>query len=79
MIVVVGTFRLPAAKLAEAREALARVIKATRLEPGCIDYAYAVDVLEPGLVRVSETWEREALGMSERYMRAYEVSTSETL
>jgi quinol monooxygenase YgiN len=37
---------------------------ATRAEPGCIDYAYAEDVLEPGLIRVSEKWEsREALAV----------------
>jgi quinol monooxygenase YgiN len=38
------------------------VIEATRAETGCIDYAYAEDVLEPGLVRVRKKWEtREAL------------------
>ena len=62
MILVVGTFRLPVERLEEAREALIRVIEATRAEAGCIDYAYAEDVLEPGLMRVSEKWEsREAL------------------
>jgi quinol monooxygenase YgiN len=62
MIRVVGTFRLPLNNLAAGREALARVIAATRAEPDCIDYAYAEDVLEPGLFRVSEVWEsREAL------------------
>lgn len=62
MILVIGTFRLPVAKLAEGREALLRVVEATRAEPGCIDYAYAEDLLEPGLIRVSEKWaSREAL------------------
>ncbi len=64
MILVVGTFRLPLDKLEQARAALLRVIEATRAEPGCIDYAYAEDVLEPGLIRVSEKWEtREALAV----------------
>lgn len=64
MILVVGQFRLPAAKLPEAREALLRVVEATRAEPGCIDYAYAEDLREPGLIRVSEKWEsREALAV----------------
>lgn len=99
MILVVGTFRLPPENLEAARDALIRVIETTRAEPGCIDYAYAEDVLEPGLIRVSEAWqtrealtahfeathmvkwkrEREALGMSDRNMWAYEVSTSEAL
>ena len=62
MILVVGQFRLPPENLAAGREALLRVIKATRAEPGCIDYAYAEDLAEPGLIRVSEKWEsREAL------------------
>jgi quinol monooxygenase YgiN len=62
MILVLGTFRLPVDKLDQARAALIRVIEATRAEPGCIDYAYAEDLLEPGLIRVSEKWEtREAL------------------
>ncbi|MGN6357660.1 MAG: putative quinol monooxygenase [Novosphingobium sp.] len=62
MILVTGKFRLPPDRLAEARAALRRVIEATRAEPGCLDYAYAEDLLEPGLIRVSEKWEgREAL------------------
>lgn len=62
MILVVGTFRLPPESRTAGREALSRVIEATRAEPGCIDYAYAEDVLEPGLFRVSEAWaSREAL------------------
>lgn len=64
MILVVGTFRLPPDTLAQARAALICVIEATRAEAGCIDYAYAEDVLEPGLIRVSEKWEtREALAV----------------
>lgn len=62
MILVAGTFRLPLESVAEGREAMMRVVAATRAEPGCIDYAYAEDVLEPGLFRVSEAWDsREAL------------------
>lgn len=60
MIVVVGTFRLPPAGLDAGREAMARVIAASRAEPGCIAYAYAEDVLEPGLFRVSEAWASRA-------------------
>ncbi len=61
---VAGSFRLPLQNLAAGREALARVIEATRAEQGCIDYAYAEDVLEPGLFRVSEAWEsRDALAV----------------
>jgi quinol monooxygenase YgiN len=57
LIAVLGHFRLPPGRLAEAREAMARVIEATRAEPGCLAYSYAEDTLEPGLIRVTEVWE----------------------
>ena len=62
MIVVIGEFRIPPDHASEASVAMARVIAASRGEPGCRAYSYAEDVLEPGLFRVSEAWEsREAL------------------
>jgi quinol monooxygenase YgiN len=62
VIVVTGTFRLPLENRTAARQAMERVITASRAEPGCIAYSYAEDVLEPDLFRVSEAWEsREAL------------------
>jgi quinol monooxygenase YgiN len=57
MVVVLGEFRLPLESLAAGREAMARVVEATRSEAGCLAYSYAEDVLEPGLFRVSEQWE----------------------
>ena len=56
MLIVIGTFRLPLESRAAALEAMARVTAATRAEPGCLSYAYAEDLLEPGLYRVSESW-----------------------
>ena len=56
-VAVIGHFRIPPDRLEEARPAMARVIEATRAEPGCISYSYALDVAVPGLVRVSELWE----------------------
>lgn len=32
------------------------VIEANRKEDGCILFAYAEDVLDPGLIRVAECW-----------------------
>lgn len=62
MIVVVGQFRLPADRMAEARPVLVKVMLATRAEAGCVEYNYAEDVLDPGLIRVSEVWQsREQL------------------
>lgn len=62
MIIVTGQFRMPRDTLDQARAAMATVIAATRAEQGCLGYAYAEDVLEPGLFRITEQWEdREAL------------------
>ena len=60
MIVVVGQFRLPAARMDEARPVMAKVMLATRAEAGCVQYNYAEDVLDPGLIRVSELWQSRA-------------------
>ncbi|PNU04705.1 putative quinol monooxygenase [Novosphingobium guangzhouense] len=62
MIVVTGEFRMPPEALDAARAAMGRVIAASRAEPGCLDYIYAEDILEPGLFRVIERWtDRAAL------------------
>ena len=60
MILVVGTFRLPADNIPAAREAMERVILRSREEAGCLAYAYAEDLLDPGLFRVTEAWSDRA-------------------
>lgn len=60
MILVTGEFRMPPESLDAAREAMARVVLATRLEAGCLAYSYAEDVLEPGQFRVTELWSDRA-------------------
>ena len=62
MIIVIGEFRMPVEHRIEAVASMERVIAASRAEPGCREYAYAEDVMEPGLFRVTECWDsREAL------------------
>ena len=39
---------------------MAAMLKASRAEDGCLEYAYAEDVLEPGLIRVFEVWRDRA-------------------
>ena len=56
MLLIVGTFRLPPENLERARPIMARMVAASRAEDGCIDYGYAEDVLEPGLIHVKEMW-----------------------
>jgi quinol monooxygenase YgiN len=62
VLLIVGTVRLPAENLAKARTAMAEMLAASRAEEGCIEYSYAEDVLEPGLIHVKELWvDRAAL------------------
>ncbi|MBD3769373.1 MAG: antibiotic biosynthesis monooxygenase [Rhodobacterales bacterium] len=62
MIVIEGTVRLPPDRIETARPAMEAMIRASRAEAGCLDYAYSLDLMDPGLVRVTERWEsREAL------------------
>jgi quinol monooxygenase YgiN len=60
MLLIIGTIRLPAEKLAEASPAMQRMISGSRAEPGCIDYSYAQDVLDAGLIHVTEVWSDRA-------------------
>jgi quinol monooxygenase YgiN len=59
-LVILGTVRLPAERLDEARGAMAAMIRASRAEDGCLAYGYAEDVLEPGLIHVTERWRDQA-------------------
>ena len=62
VIVIEGTVRIPGGALEKARPAMEAMIKASRAEEGCIEYAYSVDVLDPTIVRVAERWtSRDAL------------------
>ena len=60
MILVTGTFRLPADGLARALPAMYAMMAASRAEPGCIAYAYAPDLLDPTLIHVVERWRDRA-------------------
>ncbi|MDZ7282935.1 antibiotic biosynthesis monooxygenase [Sphingomonas sanguinis] len=56
MLLIVGTVRLPPENLNDARPVMRRMVEASRAEPGCLDYGYAEDVLDPGLIHVKELW-----------------------
>ncbi|MGX8012206.1 putative quinol monooxygenase [Mesorhizobium sp. ORM8.1] len=60
MLLLIGTVRLPPDRIEQAKPAMERMISASRAEPGCLDYSYAQDVLDPGLIRVSEAWSDRA-------------------
>ena len=59
-ILVIGTVRLPPDAIDRARPAMETMVAASRAEDGCLDYAYSHDLLEPGLVRVTEAWRDRA-------------------
>ncbi len=60
MLAVIGSFRFPPDRVAQALPLMQQVIDATLLEPGCTAYSYAADVTEPGLFRVTEIWDSRA-------------------
>jgi quinol monooxygenase YgiN len=60
MLIILGTVRLPPQNLAGAHAAMAAMVEASRAEDGCVEYGYAQDVLEPGLIRVTEVWRDRA-------------------
>ncbi len=62
MMVVVGSFRIPPSMVDVVLAPMEEMISASRAEEGCVEYAYALDVQDKGLIRVSEVWrDREAL------------------
>lgn len=60
MLLIIGTVRLPADKLEQAEPAMQRMILASRAESGCLGYSYAQEVLDLGLIHVSEAWSDRA-------------------
>ncbi len=78
MIVIEGTIRV--ADIALARPHMNAMISASRTEPGCIDYAYAIDLIDPTLVRVSERWQsRQALAahFESEHIKAWRAACSD--
>jgi len=70
MLLVVGTIRLPADRVAEAKHAMRRMIEASRAEAACLEYCYSEDVVEVGLIRVIEMW-RSLAGLEQHFASAH--------
>ena len=70
MLLIIGTVRLPAGRLDAARPAMASMIEASRAEPGCLEYSYAQDVLDPGLIHVKERW-KDRMALAEHFKSAH--------
>ena len=59
-VVVAGVFRVPPENLAGFRVHMEKMLAASRAEDGCLVYSYAIDVQDPGLIRVFEAWRDQA-------------------
>lgn len=59
-VIVAGTVRVPPENIERFRPHMDAMLAASRAEDGCIAYSYAVDVQDPGLIRVFEEWRDEA-------------------
>lgn len=60
MLIVEGWVRLAPGEFDKLAEAARAMVAATREEAGCIHYAFARDVAEPDLIRISEKWTDQA-------------------
>ncbi len=70
MLLIIGTVRLPAANLAAARTTMTAMIAASRAEAGCLEYVYAEDVLDPGLIHVKERW-TDQVALTQHFQSAH--------
>ena len=59
-LIIAGTVRVPPENIGRFKPHMAAMLAASRAEDGCIEYSYAEDVAEPGLIRVFEAWRDQA-------------------
>ena len=59
-LIIAGTVRVPPENLERFKPHMAKMLAASRAEDGCLTYSYAVDVQDPGLIRVFEQWRDQA-------------------
>lgn len=59
-LIIAGTVRVPPENLERFKPHMQAMLSASRAEDGCQEYSYAVDVADPGLIRVFETWRDQA-------------------
>lgn len=56
MIIVQGWVKMPPEAVEAMQAAAAVMVAETLKEPGCLDYSFAVDLVAPGTIRISELW-----------------------
>jgi quinol monooxygenase YgiN len=57
MLIVAGTIDVAPGQRDEFLRGRSEAVLATRSEPGCIEYAFSADLVDPGRVRIFEKWE----------------------
>jgi len=81
MIIVEGFVRMEnPGDFEKVRVAAEAQIAASKAEGGCIDYTYAIDVLDPSIMRVLERWQSwEALEahFKEPHMDAWRLALAD--
>ncbi len=60
MLIVAGEIKIAPDDIEKARALAAAMVTETLKEPGCQAYSFAVDLLEPGTVRLFERWDDQA-------------------
>ncbi|MEQ1497383.1 MAG: putative quinol monooxygenase [Novosphingobium sp.] len=62
MLQIEGWIKLASGEFEKVREQAIAMVAATNEEQGCLHYAFAQDISDPDLIRISERWEsQEAL------------------
>jgi quinol monooxygenase YgiN len=87
MLIVAGTLDVDPGDRDEFLAGRRDAVLSTRSEPGCLEYAFSADVVDPGTVRVFERWETkealahhlEAVGRARPAGAAIEVKVRELL
>jgi quinol monooxygenase YgiN len=59
-LIIAGTVRVPPENIEAFKPHMLAMLTASRAEDGCLEYSYAVDVADPGLIRVYEAWRDQA-------------------
>ena len=60
MLILAGTIRVGAGKREAALLPVLQMVKATRAEPGCLEYSFAFDAVDDHLLRIFEVFVDEA-------------------
>jgi quinol monooxygenase YgiN len=78
MLVIAGRVRLHEAGLEETVRAGSAIAVASRAEPGCIEYRYAIDIEDAQVLRLFEHWE-SATALEAHFATAHFLAFSEVL